>query len=62
MLPQRFLYPDGLILEKFIFDRKGYRFDPIKRDGKCLFRAVAGALLRDTELHAQVRKRCADFM
>ena len=26
------------------------------------FRAVAGALLGDTELHAQVRKRCADFM
>ena len=62
MLPQRFLYPDELIFEKVLFDIKGYRFDPIKRDGNCLFRAVAGALLGDTELHAQVRKQCADFM
>ena len=56
MLPQRFLYPDELIFEKVLFDIKGYRFDPIKRDGNCLFRAVAGALLGDTELHAQVEK------
>ena len=62
MLPQRFLYPDDLIFEKVLFDRKGYRIDPIKRDGNCLFRAVAGALWGDTELHAQVRQQCADFM
>ena len=62
MLPQRFLYPDELIFEKVLFDRKGYRIDPIKRDGNCLFRAVAGALWGDTELHAQVRQQCADFM
>ena len=56
------MYPDELIFEKFLFDRKGYRIDPIQRDGNCLFRAVAGAVLGDIELHAQVRKQCADFM
>ena len=62
MLPERFLYPDELIFEKFLFDRKGYRIDPIKRDGNCLFRAIAGAVYGDTDLYADVRKQCADFM
>ena len=56
------MYPDDLIFEKFLFDRKGYRIDPIKRDGNCLFRAVAGAVWGNTELYPQVRKQCADFM
>ena len=62
MLPERFLKPDELIFEKFLFDRKGYRIDPIKRDGNCLFRAVAGAVFGDIKKHAKVRKQCADFM
>ena len=62
MLPERFLYPDELILEKILFDLKGYRIDPIRRDGNCLFRAVAGAVYGDTEKYTAVRKRCADFM
>ena len=62
MLPQRFLYPDDLIFEKLLFDRKGYRIDPIIRDGNCLFRAIAGAVKGNTELYADVRKQCADFM
>ena len=62
MLPERFLYPDELILEKIIFDHKGYRIDPIRRDGNCLFRAVAGAVYGDTEKYTAVRKQCADFM
>ena len=62
MLPERFLYPDDLIFEKYLFQHKGYRFDPIKRDGNCLFRAVAGAVVGNTELYPEVRKQCADFM
>ena len=62
MLPERFLYPDDLIFEKLLFDRKGYRIDPIIRDGNCLFRAIAGAVKGNTELYADVRKQCADFM
>ena len=62
MLPDRFLYPDELIFEKFLLDSKGYRIDPIQRDGNCLFRAVAGAVFGDIEKHAKVRKQCADFM
>ena len=62
MLPDRFLYPDELIFEKFLLDCKGYRIDPIQRDGNCLFRAVAGAVFGDIEKHAKVRKQCADFM
>ena len=41
---------------------KDYQIDPIRRDGNCLFRAVAGAILGDTELYAHVRKQCADIM
>ena len=61
-LPDRYLLPDELQFEKLLFKHKGYRIDPIKRDGNCLFRAVAGAFLGDTELYADVRKQCADFM
>ena len=62
MLPESFLYPDELIFEKNLFDHKGYRIDPIRRDGNCLFRAVAGAVYGDTEKYTAVRKQCADFM
>ena len=62
MLPERFLYPEDLIFENNLFEHKGYRIDPIKRDGNCLFRAVAGAVLGNTELYPEVRKQCADFM
>ena len=62
ILPERFLYPDDLIFEKLLFDRKGFRIDPIIRDGNCLFRAIAGAVKGNTELYADVRKQCADFM
>ena len=62
MLPERFLYPDELIFEKILFDQKGYRIDPIRRDGNCLFRAVAGAVYGDTDKYTAVRKQCADFM
>ena len=61
-LPERYLLPDELLFEKLVLKPKGYRIDPIKRDGNCLFRAVAGAVLGDTELYADVRKQCADFM
>ena len=61
-LPERYLLPDELLFEKLVLKPKGYRIDPIKRDGNCLFRAVAGAFLGDTELYADVRKQCADFM
>ena len=62
MLPERFLYPDELIFEKFLFDRKGYRIDPIKRDGNCLFRAIAGAVYGNTDLYNTVKKHCINFM
>ena len=62
ILPERFLYPDSLIFEKFLYDCKKYRIDPIERDGNCLFRAVAGAVWGDTEKYDKVRKKCADFM
>ena len=61
-LPERYLLPDELLFEKLLLKPKGYRIDPIKRDGNCLFRAVAGAFLGDTALYADVRKQCADFM
>ena len=61
-LPDRYLLPDELQFELLLLNRKGYRIDPIKRDGNCLFRAVAGAFLEDTELYEDVRKQCADFM
>ena len=62
MLPERFLYPDELIFEKFLFDRKGYRIDPIKRDGNCLFRAIAGDVYGNTDLYKSVKKHCINFM
>ena len=37
LLPERYLFPDELKFVKFIFDRKGYRINPIERDGNCLF-------------------------
>ena len=60
--PDRFFLPEELIFEKFLYDRKGYRFDPIKRDGNCLFRAVAGIIHGDTDLYDSVKRQCIDFM
>ena len=61
-LPKRYLLPDELIFDKFIFERKGYRINPIERDGNCLFGAVADQVYCDPNLHAHVRKLCADYM
>ena len=62
LLPERFLYPDELIFEKILFDLKGYRIDPIKRDGNCLFRAVAACVHRDSSKYTDVKKECIKFM
>ena len=62
MLPERFFYPEELLFEKKLFEAKGYRIDPIKRDGNCLFRAVAGAIHANTELYVDIRKKCVEFM
>ena len=62
LLPERFLYPDELIFEKFLLDRKGYRIDPIKRDGNCLFRAVAACVHHDSSKYTRVKKECIRFM
>ena len=56
------MLPDELIFDKFIFERKGYRINPIERDGNCLFGAVADQVYCDPNLHAHVRKLCADYM
>ena len=61
-LPKQYLLPDELIFDKFIFERKGYRIIPIERDGNCLFGAVADQVFCDPNLHAHVRKLCADYM
>ena len=62
MLPERYLLPDDLEFDKFIFERKGYRINPIERDGNCLFRAVSDQVYCDHNLHANIRNLCADFM
>ena len=61
-LTERYLLPDELLFENFLFQRKGYRFNPIKRDGNCLFRAVADQVYGDPNLHLTVREWCANFM
>ena len=62
MFPERFLYPEELLFEKFLFHRKGYRIEPIKRDGNCLFRAVAGAIYGNPDLYDSVKTQCINFM
>ena len=61
-MPERFLWPDELKFDKFLFDRLGLRIDPIRRDGNCLFRAVAGILYGDTDLYDTVKTQCINFM
>ena len=61
-LPLSFMYPDELVFDKLIFERKGYRINPMERDGNCLFRSVADQVYCDPELHANVRNFCADYM
>ena len=61
-LTERYLLFDEQLFENYLFQRKGYRFTPIKRDGNCLFRAVAHQIYGDPNLHTTVRKWCAKFM
>ena len=62
MLPERYLFAEELQFDKFIFERKGYRINPIERDGNCLFRAVADQVYCDLNLHAHIRNLCANYM
>ena len=61
-LPERYLLPDELLFEKLLSEQKGYRINPIKRDGNCLFRAVADQVYDDPSLHAVLRNWCANYM
>ena len=61
-LTKPYLLLDEQLFENYLFRRKGYRFTPIKRDGNCLFRAVAHQIYGDPNLHSMVRKWCAKFM
>ena len=61
-LTEPYLLPNEQIFEDFLFKRKGYQFKPIKRDGNCLFRAVADQVYGDPNLHLTVREWCANFM
>ena len=61
-LPDRYLLPDELQFEKFLFESKGYRINPIKRDGNCLFGAVADQVHLDPSLHKNVRSSCVKYM
>ncbi|MCP3925193.1 MAG: hypothetical protein GY714_21675, partial [Desulfobacterales bacterium] len=61
-LVQRYLLPDELLFEKFLIERTGYRINPIKRDGNCLFRAVADQVFGDPREHAAIRNMCANHM
>ena len=61
-LPDRYLMPHELQFDKFLFERKGYRINPIKRDGNCLFGAVADQIYSDPALHDKVRSRCVRYM
>ena len=61
-LPERYLLPDELQFEKFLFERKGYRINPIKRDGNCLFGAIADQVYNDPNLHRTVRDFCVNYM
>ena len=61
-LPERYLRADELIFGKLLFERKGYRMNPVKRDGNCLFRAVAEQVYCDPNLFESLRNSCVDFM
>ena len=61
-LPDRYLMPDELQFEKFLFERKGYRINPIKRDGNCLFASIADQIYGDPGLHETVRSWCVSYM
>ena len=61
-LPDRYLLPNELQFEKFLFESKGYRINPIKRDGNCLFGAVADQVYLDPSLHQNVRSSCVKYM
>ena len=61
-LTERYLLPDELIFGKLIFERKGYRINPIERDGNCLFRAVAEQVYCDANLYQTLKNSCVDFM
>ena len=54
--------PEELKFEKFLFERKGFRINPIKRDGNCLFGAVADQIYGDPALHETVRSWCVSYM
>ena len=54
--------PDELLFEKLLSEQKGYRINPIKRDGNCLFRAVADQVYDGPSLHATLRNWCANYM
>ena len=49
-LPECYLLPDEQVFEDFLFEKKGFRFKPIKRDGNCLFSAVADQVYGDPNL------------
>ena len=61
-LPDRYLLPKELQYEKFLLQSNGFRLNPIKRDGNCLFRAVADQVYLDPSLHNTVRSLCVDYM
>ena len=56
------MFPDELKFDKYILEHKGYRINPMERDGNCLFRAVSDQVYCNSNLHAHVRKLCADYM
>ena len=62
ILPDRYLLPDELQFEKFLFERKGFRINPIKRDGNCLFASIADQVYGDPDLHETVRSWCVTHM
>ena len=61
-LPERYLRADELIFGKFLFERKGYRLNPIKRDSNSLCRAVAEQVYCDPKLFESLKNSCVDFM
>ena len=61
-LPERYLLPNELLFEKLLSERKGYPINPIKRDGNCLFRAIADQVFDNPSLHATSRDWCANYM
>ena len=62
ILSERFLFPDELEFDKFLFERKGFRINPMERDGNCLFRAVADQVYCNLNVHAHTRNLCAVYM